>query len=132
MDSTILVVEDDPYLREVISEVLSDEGYNVYEAMDGQRALERIETIAPDLVLSDIRMPRLTGIELAERLNQRREPIPIVLMSTSSNAPPGGGTTFLAKPFSLDDLVALVARILKTKKETLPGSGKFRNLAFSL
>ena len=129
MDSTILVVEDDPYLREVISEVLSDEGYNVYEAMDGQRALERIETIAPDLVLSDIRMPRLTGIELAERLKQRREPIPVVLMSTSNDAPPGGETTFLAKPFSLDELVALVERILHT--EPRPGSGSSRNLAYS-
>lgn len=112
MDSTILVVEDDPDLREVITEVLSDEGYRVFEAIDGQRALERIETIAPDLVLSDIRMPRLTGIELAERLRQRRDPIPIVLMSTSSNAPAGGGFMFLAKPFAIDDLVALVARVL--------------------
>ena len=114
MESTILVVEDDRRLREVISEVLSDEGYHVYEAMDGQRALERIESIVPDLVLSDIRMPRLTGIELAQRLKQRRHPIPIVLMSTSSNAPSGGGYMFLAKPFAIDDLVALVARVLKT------------------
>ena len=112
MESTILVVEDDPQLREIITEALSDEGYTVYEAIDGQLALERLETMAPDLVLSDIRMPRLTGIELAERLQQRRNPIPIVLMSANGNAPPGGGTTFLAKPFSLDDLVALVARML--------------------
>ena len=130
MDSTILVVEDDPQLREVITEVLSDEGYNVYEAMDGQRALERIEAVAPDLVLSDIRMPRLTGIELAERLRQRRDPIPIVLMSTSSNAPPDGGVTFLAKPFALDDLVALVERILNTPP--LSRGGPSRRLAFSL
>ena len=130
MDSTILVVEDDPDLREVITEVLSDEGYHVYEAIDGQRALERIDTIAPDLVLSDIRMPRLTGIELAERLRQRRDPIPIVLMSTSSNAPPDGGFLFLAKPFSLDDLIALVARILSNRP--LSRSTRSRNLAFLL
>ena len=112
MDSTILVVEDDPHLREVITEVLSDEGYDVHEAMDGQRALERIESIVPDLVLSDIRMPRLSGLELAERLKQRRQPIPIVLMSTSSNAPSGEEFVFLAKPFAIEDLVALVKRIL--------------------
>jgi CheY-like chemotaxis protein len=130
MDSTILVVEDDPDLREVITEVLSDEGYHVYEAIDGQRALERIETIAPDLVLSDIRMPRLTGIELAERLRQRRVPIPIVLMSTSSNAPSGGGFMFLAKPFAIDDLVALVAHVLT--KSGFTRSRSLRSLSLLL
>jgi two-component system OmpR family response regulator len=129
MDSTILVVEDDPHLREVITEVLSDEGYNVYEAMDGQRALERIESLVPDLILSDIRMPRLSGIELAERLKQRRHPIPIVLMSTSNNAPAGDGPPFLAKPFALDDLVALVARILRNNG-ALGGGRTPGNLAY--
>ena len=130
MDSTILVVEDDPQLREVITEVLSDEGYHVYEAIDGQRALERIESIVPDLILSDIRMPRLTGLELAERLKQRRDPIPIVLMSTSSNAPSGGGFTFLAKPFAIDELVALVARVLKMNALSRRASSRY--LAYSL
>lgn len=130
MDSTILVVEDDAQLREVITEVLCDEGYTVYEANDGQRALERLETLAPDLVLSDVRMPRVTGIELAERLRQRRVPIPIVLMSANANAPLGGGAMFLAKPFSLEELVALVARVLNRNSRSRHGSS--RNLALAL
>lgn len=132
MDSTILVVEDDPHLREVITEVLSDEGYTVYDATDGERALERLDAMQrqPDLVLSDVRMPRLTGFELADRLRQRRRPIPIVLMSANCSVPPGGGVMFLAKPFSLDDLVALVARILA--KERRSESGSPRNLALAL
>jgi CheY-like chemotaxis protein len=113
MDSTILVVDDDQQLREIITEVLNDEGYTVYEAFDGLRALEHLEIMAPDLVLSDIRMPRLSGLELAERIQKRRHPIPIVLMSANSNAPPPGTAMFLAKPFSLDDLVALVGHILR-------------------
>ncbi len=130
MDSTILVVEDDPQLREVITEALSDEGYDVYEAFDGQRALERIASVAPDLVLSDIRMPRLGGVELAERLSRLHNPIPIVLMSTSSNAPQNGQTPFLAKPFSLDDLVALVALVLRNN--TRPGHGPRGRLLLAL
>lgn len=120
MESTILVVEDDPLLREVITEALSDEGYTVYEAGDGEGALERLDAMPrqPDLVLSDVRMPRLSGFELAERLAQRRLPIPIVLMSATRNAPPGESATFLAKPFSLDDLVALVARVLDRNAPT--------------
>lgn len=115
MESTILVVEDDPRLREVIAEVLSDEGYAVYEACDGLGALERIGAVAPDLVLSDVTMPRLDGPGLAERLGRMDNPIPIVLMSAGSNAPRDAGTPFLAKPFLLDDLVTLVARILHTR-----------------
>lgn len=130
MDSTILVVEDDAHLREVITEALSDEGFTVYQANDGERALERLETMAPDLILSDVRMPRLTGIELAERLKQRRDPIPIVLMSANANAPLGGGAMFLAKPFSLDDLVALVARVLD--RSSRARSDSLRHLALAL
>ena len=119
-------------MRDLNTEVLRDEGYTVYEAIDGQRALERLETMRPepDLVLSDIKMPRLTGFELAERIRQRRRPIPIVLMSANVNAPPDGGAMFLAKPFSLDALVALVERIL-TKGPYSP-HGAARHLSVSL
>jgi DNA-binding response OmpR family regulator len=115
MDPTILVVEDDPQLRQVISEVLSDEGFTVHEASDGQRALEEIAADTPDLVLSDISMPRLTGVELAEELSRREDPVPIVLMSAASNAPPTSGTMFLPKPFTIDELLALVARVLRER-----------------
>jgi CheY-like chemotaxis protein len=115
MESTILVVEDDPHLRGVITEVLSDEGYAVYEACDGLGALERIGTVAPDLVVSDVRMPRLDGLELAERLGRMDDPIPVLLMSAGINAPRDIGASFLAKPFMLDDLVTLVERILSTR-----------------
>jgi CheY-like chemotaxis protein len=116
MDPTILVVEDDPQLREVITEVLSDEGFTVHEASDGQRALEEIAADMPDLVLSDISMPRLTGVELAEELSRREDPVPIVLMSAASNAPRTRGTMFLAKPFTIDELIALVDRILGKRR----------------
>ena len=115
MESTILVVEDDPHLREVITEVLSAEGYAIYEACDGLGALERIGAVTLDLVLSDVMMPRLNGLELAERLRRMDDPIPIVLMSAGSNAPRDAGTPFLAKPFLLDDLVTLVERMLRTR-----------------
>ncbi len=121
MDPTILVVDDDPQLREVIAEVLGDEGYDVQQAADGQRALDQIAVATPDLVLSDVAMPRLTGVELAERLNQRAESVPIVLMSATSIAPPAGIESFLRKPFALDELLVLVASIVgKTARQRCP------------
>jgi CheY-like chemotaxis protein len=126
MDPTILVVEDDPQVREVIADVLSDEGYAVQEAPDGQGALEQIEAKTPDLILSDVWMPRLTGLELAERLSRRRDPVPIVLMSADNNAPPVGSTMFLAKPFAIDELIALIDRVLGKKRRprlAAPGPG---------
>ncbi len=115
MDPIILVVDDDPHLREVITDILTDEGYDVQQACDGQRALEQIETATPDLVLSDVSMPRLNGLELAEHLTRREDPVPIVLMSAASNAPPAGVALFLPKPFALDELLALIAGILGEK-----------------
>ncbi|MBA3450099.1 MAG: response regulator [Chloroflexia bacterium] len=113
MDPTILVVDDDPHLREVIADALGDEGYDVRQAADGQRALEKIAEAAPDLVLSDISMPRLTGVELAERLSRRASPVPVVLMSATTIAPPVATEMFLRKPFALDELLGLVASALR-------------------
>lgn len=115
MDSTILVVDDDSQLRGVIADVLRDEGYDVQQASDGHRALAQIEAAAPDLVLSDVAMPHLTGVELAEQLTHRAEPVPIVLMSASRMAPPVSVDWFLPKPFALDDLLALVSGILGSR-----------------
>ena len=128
MESTILVVEDDPHLREVISEVLSDEGYAVFEASDGLGALERIGSVEPDLVISDVTMPRLNGVDLADLLRRRDNPIPIVLMSAGSNAPKDGRIPFLAKPFMLDDLVTLVERMLSSHEDAVAAR---RPLAFA-
>ena len=72
---SVLVVEDDPPIRGLVSRILNHWGYEVRTAADGQEALEEIARKRPDLVLADVFMPRIDGIELAERL--RAEPSPI-------------------------------------------------------
>ena len=78
---SILVVDDDQPLCDVLTEILGDAGYGVRCAYDGEAAWVEIETRAPDLVLSDITMPRLDGVSLARRLVEAGSGIPIILMS---------------------------------------------------
>ena len=113
MSKSVLVVDDDPYLLEVIMLALSDAGYRVRQATDGMNALREIETAAPDLVLSDIRMPRLNGLGLVEHLVRRQIDVPVILMSAAHNVPDSNGVPFIAKPFSLDDLLDQVDDVLR-------------------
>ncbi len=123
MNQTILVVDDDPQLLAILSELLHDEGYQVRRATDGLMALSEIEIAAPELVLSDVAMPRLDGMELARRLAMRPVPLPVILMSATQHAPPGGRPPFIAKPFSLDDLLRLIARCLQDGPRSLTMNG---------
>ena len=68
---TVLVVEDEPAVREVVADLLQDEGYAVRQASDGLQAIDELEVDDVDLVLSDVRMPRLDGPSLARRLPGR-------------------------------------------------------------
>src|SRR5918997_1077583 len=78
---TVLVVEDEPVIRELMAILLEEEGYTVRQATDGMEALETVEQYPVDLVLSDVKMPRLDGASLAHRLRERGDPLPVVLMS---------------------------------------------------
>ena len=110
MAPAILVVDDDPDVLETTGTLLIDAGYRVRHAYDGLLALWEIETHPPDLVLADVRMPRLDGIALANEVNQRARPIPVILMSATPAAP--RCCPFIAKPFDVDALLALVDRVL--------------------
>ena len=78
---TVLVVEDEPAVREVVADLLQDEGYAVRQASDGLQAIDQLEVDNVDLVLSDVRMPRLDGPSLARRLPGRGRAVPVVPMS---------------------------------------------------
>src|SRR5688572_9019415 len=117
MGPRILVVDDDPYLLQILVTVLTDAGYDVHQAQDGLMALEAIGDAPPDLVLSDVRMPRLDGLALAETLAARAVTIPVILMSSAHNAPDGHRTPFLAKPFDLDHLLLVITQTLADAPE---------------
>ena len=110
MAAEILVAEDDPAIATLVAEVLTEEGYAVRRVADGQAALAEAERHPPDLVVSDVRMPRLDGLTLARRLRERR--IPVVLMSAVVRQLPVAGIALVPKPFDLDDLLAAVRRAL--------------------
>jgi len=111
---TVLVVDDDPGIRESIREVLSTEGYRVLEAGDGAEALLRMDGVdGRCVVLLDLAMPRMNGLELLNELSRRTrtERFPVVVMS--ANAHPRElefpqVVALLRKPFELEDLLRWV------------------------
>ena len=113
MPPTILVVDDDPAIRDVLTHALVDGGYGVEQASDGLMALKQIANQLPDLILADVRMPHLDGIGLATVLAPHTPPIPIILMSANS-LPRGCMLPFIQKPFKLEALLTLMARTLPT------------------
>jgi two-component system response regulator VicR len=115
MAGTILVADDDDTILGLVAYLLEDEGYRVLRASDGAEALACAQREAPDLVLTDIMMPRMTGVELLARL--RAAPalaVPVILMSAVTRAPNPlpPRTAFLPKPFELAALLELVSRLL--------------------
>jgi CheY-like chemotaxis protein len=109
---TVLVVEDEPAIREVVADLLQNEGYAVRQAADGLQAIDELEVDDVDLVLSDVRMPRLDGPSLARRLRGRGHAIPVVLMSAADVEVDLPGVRFLPKPFDRDHLLHVVGSAL--------------------
>jgi DNA-binding response OmpR family regulator len=112
----ILVVEDDLGIADVISQILHLEGYHVSHVLDGQTAVECVRHHPPDLVLMDLMLPVLSGIEASRAIKASADPsvaqVPIIAMSAGvslrvaiDGLPVDG---ILAKPFDLDELIALV------------------------
>lgn len=113
MPTTILVADDEPDILAVLADLLEGEGYRVLRARDGAEALARLERERPDLLLTDDRMPHLRGVDLAAHLGARlARAVPVILMSAVAPASLPPGTTFLPKPFDLNRLLDMVARLL--------------------
>ncbi len=114
---TILLVEDDPDIRDSIVEVLREAGREVVTASDGVEALARIDTLPrPCLILLDLMMPRMDGWEFLERLKRHPHAAEFPVLVLSAHAAVQGGTEYpgvlgtLRKPFDLHSLMAWVER----------------------
>jgi two-component system cell cycle sensor histidine kinase/response regulator CckA len=115
---TILLVEDEPAVRQLFAHALTRAGYQVYEARNGQEALKVFDQHGDsiDLLLTDIRMPFMGGTELAQQLRARRRTLKLLCVSGYPGGPGSELTSdFLAKPFSRDDLLAKVREVLDRK-----------------
>ena len=116
MSRTVLIVDDEPDLLELLRLMLERAGYRVAVAGDGHEALGRLAAAPCDLVLSDMLMPRLDGAGLATamRADPALRAIPLILMTAGHRAPGAAVShaTFLPKPFDMGVLLATVARLL--------------------
>lgn len=112
---TILLVEDEPAVRQLFAQALSRAGYRVYEARNGQEALKVFDQHGDsiDLLLTDMRMPYMGGSELAQVLRARRLTLKLLCISGYPAGSEGEvPADFLAKPFSRDDLLKKVREVL--------------------
>ncbi len=122
----VLVVDDEPAIREMLAQILETAGYATHTARDGQEALEILERESYDLVILDIYMPRLDGIELLSELRMRWI-LPKVIVITGDNAPETllravreEAYQYINKPVAADDLLPLVADVLAAPQATPP------------
>ena len=109
---TVLIAEDDRDIREVLAELLRDEGYTVFTAGDGVAALASIERDHPDVVVLDLWMPRKTGGEVLAELHDHEEQPAILVLSASLHRAAGiAADAKLAKPFDVNELLATLEEI---------------------
>ena len=109
MGQRILVVDDDPSIAGLVADLLVNEGYEVQTAGDGEAALDVIARDPPDLIISDVTMPRRDGLSLLRTLRRRHVAIPIVLMTALPLSARLTGVPILQKPFDLETLLTFVA-----------------------
>src|SRR5206468_6069957 len=127
MHASILVVDDEPVVREALRRLLSLDGYDVAVAVSGDDALSCIPRQGFDVIVSDIRMPGLNGLQLLERLRAANPRVGVILVTayadvdTAVEALRLGANDFLLKPFEMDDLRRSVERVLRLCQEADPG-----------
>jgi len=117
----ILVVDDEPNLRRVLSAQLERDGYDVHTAEDGVQALVVLGEHHIDLVITDLRMPRLDGMQLLRRVSALEDPMPVVMITahgtvdTAVEALKTGAFDYITKPFDQDDVRTIVRKALRTQ-----------------
>jgi CheY-like chemotaxis protein len=116
-EPVILVVEDEALVRDLIRYILETAGYAVLTAADGEQALQVSRTFPTTihLLVSDLLMPKLGGMELSEQILRERPAMKVLLLSGSEEQPPGG-VEFLRKPFQAEILRHHVRRLLPARR----------------
>ena len=122
MSRTILVVDDEPVLRETLAEALDADGFRVVTAADGREALSRFREHQPDLVVLDLMLPELSGIEVC-RIIRAESGVPIVMLTAKTSELDKvvglelGADDYVTKPFSLRELSARIRALLRRTEQ---------------
>lgn len=121
MKAHILVVDDDPRITELLRRILAYEGYSVTIAASGEEALTRTLERPPDLIVLDIMLPRLNGLEVTQRLRAASDFVPILMVTARDSVADRvagfevGADDYLVKPFAPEELLARVKVLLRRK-----------------
>jgi two-component system, OmpR family, KDP operon response regulator KdpE len=127
----VLVADDEPRITRLVTMSLADDGFNVVSALGGEEALRKAEETNPDIVLLDVVMPDIDGIEVMRRLRETR-PVPVILLTakgSSADRARGldlGADDYLAKPFHPDELAARVRAVLRRAAGITNGAATVR------
>lgn len=133
----ILVVEDHKTLRLMIVKGLKKEGFEVVDAENGKEALELLDKIEPELIISDVRMPEMDGFEFLGKVREKNKIIPFIFLTVLDDIEDYqkgytlGADSYITKPFEIDELVDKIRKKLnkfRILKEILSGKRKEANL----
>ena len=118
---SILIVEDNKDMQFILSKILKEKGYKTIIAGDGIRAIEKVEKYIPDLVLLDIKLPKLDGMQVLDMIKKIDEDLPIIMITAfgnikgAVNAMKSGAYDYITKPFNNEELILIIQKALKAQ-----------------
>ena len=121
---SVWIVDDDASIRWVLEKALSDAGYRITAFDNASDVLRQVQSDNPDIIITDIRMPGIDGLELLRYLNDQRPSLPVIVMTAHPDLKDALSAyrpvafEYLAKPFDLDEAVGLVRRALEKQSKT--------------
>lgn len=133
-DPTILVVEDDPGVRDALERALGFEGYAVETARDGAVALSMLRHNTYDVILLDVMMPHLDGLETCRRIRVRGDDVAIIMLTARTavhdrvEGLDAGADDYVSKPFALDELLARIRALLRRSSGDVTSTLRFEDL----
>jgi len=122
----ILIVDDSKEIRNILSTFLKEEGFKVYTAENGKKALDLIKEKIIDLIITDIRMPEMDGYQLTKKVKEERPRVEIIIMTaytsiyTEGDIRKIGADDYISKPFELVDIIEKIERVLFQMKSLKP------------
>jgi two-component system, OmpR family, response regulator len=128
----VLIVDDEPYITDLVATALRYEGFEVAVAANGREALSLVESFRPELLVLDVMLPDVDGFEVQRKLVDRGRHLPVLFLTARDATEDKvrgltiGGDDYVTKPFSLEELIARIRAILRRVHGTEPESGHLR------